>query len=232
MNVLSLAIHGRRFSHSHRNTLLATAAALSLALSGEAGAQNTGSVAQLPSISVTANMTETPLQEVGSAVTIITGEELQQRQTQLVSDVLREVPGLAVSRSGTVGGSTQVRIRGSEGNQTLVLIDGIEVNDTAGGISEFDFANLLAVDIERIEILRGPQSALYGSDAAGGVINIVTRRGSGKPVYGASFEAGSFNTYQTAASVRGGGERYHFSLTGTDYRTSGVSHARKDRGFN
>ncbi|WP_290812741.1 TonB-dependent siderophore receptor [Ferrovibrio sp.] len=200
-----------------------------MSIGGQAVAQTATAPTQLSAISVTANMTETPVQEVGSAVTIITGEELQQRQTQLVSDVLREVPGMAVSRTGGVGGPTQVRIRGSEGNQTLVLIDGVEVNSVAGS-SEFDFAHLLAADIERIEVLRGPQSALYGSDAAGGVINIVTRRGSGKPIFSGAFEGGSFNTYQTNASVRGGNERYHFLLSGVDYRTGGITRATESRG--
>ncbi|HLT78543.1 MAG TPA: TonB-dependent receptor [Ferrovibrio sp.] len=183
----------------------------------------------LPLVSVTANRVETPAAEVGSAVTIINGAELRQRQTQLVSDVLREVPGVAISRSGGVGSTTQVYLRGSENNQTLVLIDGIEVNDPALG-SYFDFAHLLAADIERIEVLRGPQSALYGSDAAGGVINIVTRRGAGQPVVSGAFEAGSYNTYQANASVRGGGERYHFMLGGIDYRTSGISKANEEAG--
>ncbi|PJI40149.1 MAG: outer membrane cobalamin receptor protein BtuB [Ferrovibrio sp.] len=229
MTVHSMALQGRTPSISCRYAFLTTAAALSMSIGGQAVAQTATAPTQLSAISVTANMTETPVQEVGSAVTIITGEELQQRQTQLVSDVLREVPGMAVSRTGGVGGPTQVRIRGSEGNQTLVLIDGVEVNSVAGS-SEFDFAHLLAADIERIEVLRGPQSALYGSDAAGGVINIVTRRGSGKPIFSGAFEGGSFNTYQTNASVRGGNERYHFLLSGVDYRTGGITRATESRG--
>ncbi|MFD1380013.1 TonB-dependent receptor [Fodinicurvata halophila] len=135
---------------------------------------------QLDDISVTANMVPTEKSKVGSSVTRFTGEELEERRTRLVSDVLREVPGVAVNRTGPVGQLTQVRIRGSEGNQTLVLIDGMRVNDPSAG-SEFDFAHLLAEEVERVEVLRGPQSALYGSDALGGVINIVTRSGSREP---------------------------------------------------
>ncbi len=229
MIVPTMAHPGRNPFVPFRYVLLTTAAALTVSMGGQAVAQSSAAPTQLSAISVTANMTETPLAEVGSAVTIITGEQLQQRQTQLVSDVLREVPGMAVSRTGGVGGPTQARIRGSEGNQTLVLIDGIEVNNVAGG-SEFDFAHLLAADVERIEVLRGPQSALYGSDAAGGVISIVTRRGSGKPSVSGAFEGGSFNTYQTNASVRGGAERYHFLLSGLDYRTGGITRATESRG--
>jgi len=176
----------------------------------------------LDEISVTANLVPTPARAVGSAVTVITGEELEQRQTRLVSDALREVPGLAVNRAGPVGQLTQVRIRGAEGNQTLVLIDGIRANDPSAG-SEFDFAHLMASDIARIEVLRGPQSALYGSDAVGGVINIVTRQGSGPMSAELQAEGGSFRTGMGRAAVSGGGEQYDFIASGTGFRTDGVS---------
>jgi len=95
---------------------------------------------------------------LGSAVTVIDAQRLDALQVPIVSDILRDVPGLAVNRSGVPGGLTEVRIRGAEANQTLVLIDGIEANDPAGDAA-FSFANLLTTDIERIEVLRGPQSA-------------------------------------------------------------------------
>ena len=114
---------------------------------------------------------------VGNAVTVVTGEELRAQQVRHAAEALRSLPGVSVSRSGGFGNLTQVRIRGAEGNHTLVLIDGIEANNTADG--EFDFSNLSAEDIERIEVIRGPMSGLYGSNAVGGVINIITRRGQG-----------------------------------------------------
>jgi vitamin B12 transporter len=110
--------------------------------------------------------------KVGSSVTVITAQQMEDRQVRVVSDVLRDVPGFAVSRTGGVGGQTQVRVRGSEANHVLTLIDGIEASDPFFG--EYDFATLLADDVARIEILRGPQSALYGSDAIAGVINYIT----------------------------------------------------------
>ena len=110
-------------------------------------------------------------------MTVVTGEELRRQQVRNAADALRSLPGVSVNRSGGVGNLTQVRIRGAEGNHTLVLIDGIEANNTADG--EFDFSNLSAEDIERIEVIRGPMSGLYGSNAVGGVINIITRRGQG-----------------------------------------------------
>ncbi|MDA1099115.1 MAG: TonB-dependent receptor [Proteobacteria bacterium] len=186
-------------------------------------------VKRLPNVVVSASRVPLPAQEVGSAVTVITAEDLKRRQIRFVSEVLREVPGVAVSRSGSAGSFTQVRIRGAEGNQTLVIINGVEVNDPSGG-SEFDFGDLLAADIERIEVLRGPQSALYGSDAIGGVINIVTKKGHGPATGTLALEGGSFRTGQASASVRGGGDGYHFSLGATGVTTDGESVAPESEG--
>lgn len=177
----------------------------------------------LPETVVIANRVETPSEEVGSSVSVITAEQLEQRQIRLVSDALREIPGVAVSRTGVAGTLTDVRIRGAESNHTLVLIDGIEANDPAAG-SIFDFAHLLTTDIERIEVLRGPQSALWGSDAIGGVINIISKRGqAGPPQSHASIEGGSFNTARANAGVSGGGEAYHYSLGASYLDTDGAS---------
>ena len=126
-----------------------------------AAAQDIGSFGEidLPTLAVIANRTPTDTRAVGSAITIIDHEELERRQIKFVADALRTVPGVAVSRTGGAGGITDVRIRGAESNQTLVLIDGIEVNDPALN-SSTDFASLLSLEVERIEVLRGPQSAL------------------------------------------------------------------------
>jgi vitamin B12 transporter len=186
--------------------------------------------ADLEEIVVTANRTPTPAKAVGSAVTVITREELEQRQVRLVSDALRSVPGVAVNRGGVLGAKTQVRIRGSEGNQTLVLLDGVELNDPSAD-SEYDFANLLVQDVERIEVLRGPQSALYGSDAVGGVINIITRRGEGKPRLSAFAEGGTRNTAAGGASISGKEGRFDFLVSAQGLRTDGFSTASEWRGF-
>ncbi|MCG5244066.1 TonB-dependent receptor plug domain-containing protein [Azospirillum doebereinerae] len=183
----------------------------------------------LPPLSVTANRVATPAAETGSALTVITGEELERRQTRILSDALREVPGVAVNRTGPMGSLTQIRIRGSEGNQTLVIVDGIEMNDPSSG-SEYDFANLLAGDVERVEVLRGPQSALYGSDAVGGVVNIVTRRGKGPLAVKAAVEGGSFGTAAGRASLATGNDRYDLSVSGQGVLSDGVSVADKRRG--
>lgn len=139
---------------------------------------------------VTAAMQPLTLAEVASSVTIIDRDDIRRREARNVADLLRTVPGFALSQSGGIGSQTQLRSRGSESNHILVLINGVEANDPAGA-DEFRFELLAASDVERIEIIRGPQSALYGSEAVAGVINIITRRekpGTGLSAYA---EAGS-----------------------------------------
>ncbi len=183
----------------------------------------------LAPVVVSASATPVAAREVGSAVTVITSEQIERQQARSLADVLRKVPGVALARSGPTGSQTQVRIRGAEANHTLVLIDGIELNDPSGA-SEFDFGNMLASDVERIEILRGPQSAIYGSEAIGGVVNIITKKGGGPIGLTVSAEGGSFETGRLAAQLQGGGETYDFSLGGTFFRTGGVSVAPKSEG--
>lgn len=146
-------------------------------------------------------------EKLGSAVTVVTGEELRQRQIRDAADALRSMPGVYVSRSAGFAGETQVRIRGAEANHTLVLIDGVVANQP--GTGEFDFALLSADQIERIEVIRGAQSGLYGTGAIGGVINIVTRSGKGPPTGSVWTEVGSFKTVEGGVSVSGGTDKAH-----------------------
>jgi vitamin B12 transporter len=139
--------------------------------------------------------------KIGSSVTVITAQQFEDRQVRIVSDVLRDIPGVAVSRTGAVGNLTQVRIRGTEGNHVLTLIDGIKASDPFFG--EFDWATLLADDVARVEVLRGQQSAIYGSDAIGGVINYITPTGRDMPGMRLRVEGGSEGTYGGAARVAG-----------------------------
>jgi outer membrane cobalamin receptor len=149
---------------------------------------------------VSASQVEIPLSQASSAVTVITGAELRDRQLTTVADALRQVPGLSVARSGSAGALTSVFPRGGESDYTLVYIDGIQVNAFGGG---FDFAHLSTANIDRIEVVRGPQSALYGSNAIGGVVRIVTR-GGGAVRGDASIEGGSFGSTRMSASSSGG----------------------------
>ncbi len=162
------------------------------------------------SIVVTATQTEAPLAQVGSSVTVITGQELAREGVEETADALRRIAGLTVSQSGGTGQVTSLFVRGGESKYTKVLIDGIAVNEP-GGV--FNFANLSAAAIDRIEIVRGPQSALFGSDATAGVIQVFTRRGTSEglsPVPQSLFEGGSFATYRYAAGLQARTDRIDY----------------------
>jgi vitamin B12 transporter len=178
---------------------------------------------ELPEVVVTATRVEQPVSRVGGAVTVISGAEVEKAGARSLADALRAVPGLDVYESGGIGGYSNVTLRGASGGQTLVLVDGVRVGDPSSTGGEFDFGAFSATDIERVEVLRGPQSALYGSDAMGGVVNVITRKGAGKPKASLTLEGGSYGTLHTRAAVSGGTETlsYAFSLDG--FRTDGFS---------
>ena len=158
-------------------------------------------VSQLEPVVVTATRAETPLKEVSTAVTVITQEDIQQQQAKTVAEALRNVPSLNVAQNGSRGTETSVFIRGASEDQTLVLIDGVEVNSVTLG--KFDFANLTTENIERVEIVRGGGGTLYGSQAIGGVINIITKKGEGAPTASVSAEGGNGSTHREALSFSG-----------------------------
>lgn len=157
--------------------------------------------------------------KVTVAVSVLTEAEIKARGQQYVSELLRALPGISVSTSGSGGGLTQIRIRGAEANQVLVLIDGVEVANPSTG--EFDLSGLRAQDVVKIEVLRGEQSALYGSDAVGGVISIVTRAGETMPGWRASLEAGSRGTGEGQVSAVVPIGTAALSLNGTLFTTDG-----------
>ena len=173
---------------------------------------------------VTASLTPVEKSAVGSAVTIFTADDLERRGLIFLPDILREVPGLAVNRNGGYGMFTQIRARGAEANHTLVLINGVEVNDPAFG--EYQFANLTADNIERVEILRGAQSALWGSDAIGAVINIITKKGQGPAQLNATFTGGSFATQHTTLGTSYGNELLNMNFSAEVLATNGTNIAR------
>ena len=179
----------------------------------------------IPQILVKASRLPVAADQAGSAVTVIDRSTIEASQAVFLTDLLRMTPALAVSRSGTFGSTSQVRIRGSEANQVLVVIDGVEVNDPSLG-DEVDFAHLTTHAIERVEIVRGPQSALWGSDAVAGVINIVTRSAD-TGLGGAAFaEAGSFSTQHVGARIGHGGERHSVALDLSWLDTAGSNISR------
>ncbi len=185
---------------------------------------------EIEEVVVTATRLETPVKEVASSITVITSDEIERKHAKTVLEVLREVPGINVTRQGGVGGSSSVFMRGANSFHTLVLIDGIEVNDPINPNRAFDFAHMTTDNIERIEILRGPQSTLYGSDAIGGVINIITKQGRGKARTVLSLETGAFDTYNVSAGVSGGAKRVDYSFYISDYKTEGISSAAEADG--
>lgn len=167
-------------------------------------AQNTNSSATMEVIEevlVLANHLPSNVKTVGSSVSAINVGDFARQANFDVSQLLRTIPNMSVNRAGPLGALTQVRIRGAEANHTLVLIDGVEVNDVGNG-SEFNFAHLAGADISRIEVLRGPQSARFGADTIGGVIGIFTNQAKEPGVKThVSLESGSFQTHYGSAGV-------------------------------
>ena len=153
------------------------------------GSSDTNPIASFPEITITATRISTLPQNTSSSATVISSDEIDRSQQQLVADVLRGEPGIDIARTGQPGSQTGVFLRGANSDGTLVLVDGIPMNSAFN--NTFDFSALAVNNIERIEILRGPQSTLYGSEALGGVINIVTKTGEGPPTGLAQVEYGS-----------------------------------------
>jgi vitamin B12 transporter len=148
---------------------------------------------RLDPVVVTGTQVAVPASELPAAITVIDRQEIESRQVTDVFQLLRTVPGLSVTQTGSRGGVTSVFPRGGNSNFNLVLIDGVPVNDAGGG---YDFSDLTTDNIERIEIIRGPQSALYGSNAIGSVIQIFTGRGHGPVQSEVSLAGGNFNTFE------------------------------------
>lgn len=174
---------------------------------------------------VTATRLETPASEVGSSITIITAEQIRRMKVIPVDRLLETVPGVDVVRNGGIGQPSSVFIRGGKSEHTLVIIDGVEANDPFNPGRSFDFSNMTTDNIERIEVLRGPQSTLYGSDAMAGVISITTRRGRGDPRVSLSAEGGSFNSRRASASVSGAGSEVDYSLSLSHLNSDSISAA-------
>jgi vitamin B12 transporter len=187
-------------------------------------------VPELETTVVTATRSETPLRQVGSSVSVITAEDIAKRQVLTAADALRIVPGVDVLNSGGPGRQTSVLLRGGGSQHTLVLIDGVEMNDPSSPTNAFDFANLTVDNIERIEVLRGGESSLYGSDPLGGVVNIITKKGSGTPKYSVSGQGGSYDSFKVNGSVSGGTDLVDYSLASSHLETRGFSAADKSWG--
>jgi vitamin B12 transporter len=181
-------------------------------------------------IIVTVTRAEQPVSQIGQAISVISADMLRERQSVVVSDLLATTPGITFSRNGGVGTSTSIRIRGAEADQTVVLIDGVKLNDPSSPGGGFNFGNLLAGNIARIEILRGPNSVLWGSQAIGGVVNIVTSEPSGELSGSARAEHGWRDTGQVVGNVSGAIGPVAGSIGAGWVRTDGISTFNEDRG--
>ena len=191
-------------------------------------------MADVEAVVVTAERGERPRGETAAAISVVDRASLERRHIVVVSDALAQTPGVQVNRNGGVGAATSVRIRGAEAEQTAVLIDGVKLNDPASPGGGFDFGNLLAGDLARIEVLRGPQSVLWGSQAIGGVVNLLTERPRAGFSAMSSAEAGSRDTGYVRVAAGHGAGRSAVRLAAGAYTTAGVSAFRggaEDDGF-
>lgn len=179
---------------------------------------------RLEEVVVSAARMPEPIEETTSDVIVIKAEDIEKTGAEFLPDVLRQVPELNVVQSGGDGTLASVFLRGGASAHTLVMLDGVKLNGSTTGM--FDFSGISVQDIERIEIVKGPQSTLYGSEAMSGVINIITKKGTGRPKTDVSLDGGSFSTYKASvASSMGEGGR-HYRLGASYFKTDGISAAK------
>ena len=213
-----------------RNELIASAASAALLLAANAAhaAETSAPVAdpdasQLADVIITANRSPQAADRVGQAVTVLTTADIEANQTVGVADLLIRTPGVTLSRNGGIGSATSLRIRGAETDQTVAVIDGVKLNDPSGTGGGFNFGNLLVGDIARIEVLRGAQSTLWGSQAIGGVVNIVTAEPTRPFQAGIDAEAGSRGTTYLRGAIGGATGRATWRIAASRYDTDGFS---------
>jgi vitamin B12 transporter len=177
-------------------------------------------------IVISATRTDQPLELTGQSLSVITAQQLADQQILVVSDALAQTPGLTVVRNGAAGQTTSIGLRGAPSGQTLVLVDGMRINDPSAPDGSAILADLLASNLERIEVLRGPQSTLYGSDAIGGVVNLISRHGSASGCgLSGSAEAGSQRSYRANVAACGSAGALDYSAALNSFHTDGISAA-------
>jgi vitamin B12 transporter len=205
---------------------LAFALAIHGARADTAAGGNPNDADELNPVVVTATRTAQPLDRTGSAMSVISGADLDTQQTLFVSDALAQTPGLSVTRDGGPGQTTSLYIRGAEAGESLLLVDGIRINDPSAPDGEAVLGDLLVNNINRIELLRGPQSTLYGSDAIGGVVNVITQRGGPQPFQGTlEAQGGTYDTYRLNGAAHGTVGALDYGGAVNYYDTAGISAA-------
>ncbi|MFH1196774.1 MAG: TonB-dependent receptor [bacterium] len=184
----------------------------------------------LGEIVVSANRIETPMLELASSVTVITSTDIQHSRKTNVLEILKSVPGISIAQQGGFGKMASLFMRGANSNHVLIFVDGIEMNDPSSPGNLYDISSLQINNVEKIEIVRGPQSTLYGSDAIAGIINIFTKQGEGMPGITLSAEGGSNNFYRGTGSLSGSYDILGFSFAGSRLKTGGISAVSKNYG--
>jgi vitamin B12 transporter len=180
-------------------------------------------VAEQNPVVVTATRIATPENLVGSSVSVVTAEEIARKQYKTVAAALRSLPGVDVVQAGGPGQLTSVFIRGASSSHTLVLVDGINITDPSNPTGAVNFSGLVLDNVDRIELVRGPQSTLYGANAIGGVVNIITRKGEGAPGATLTLQGGNHTTWFQQLGVQGATGKYDYSLGGTHLKTHASS---------
>src|SRR5208337_3625168 len=176
-------------------------------------------VQKLNPVVVTATKIEQPIADIGTTITVVEDPQIQEQKIDRVAAVLREVPGVQVTQSGSPGAVTDISIRGATPSQTLVLVDGVEVN--AGATGSFDISNLTTANLDRVEILRGAGGSLYGSQAIGGVVNVLSQEGEGPPTASLLSGGGNHATSQQVATVSGAEGNLGYSGAVSYFSTEG-----------
>ena len=210
-----------------RHILFSSVALAAFGFAAPAFAQASQSI---ENVVVTATRTAQPAGVTGESISVIDDKDLQSLQTTVLSDALSLTPGVTIVRNGPVGGTTTISLRGAEAGQSEVLIDGVRMNDPGSVDDEAELGDLLVNGIDRVEVLRGPQSTLYGSDAIGGVVNIITKRGGDGFNAAGSAEGGSFDTYRLNAGINGTEDIVEYGAAANFYHTNGISAADSRNG--
>jgi vitamin B12 transporter len=215
---------------SRTSELPVVVVAVALLATSLAHADDTLQPQTIQQLVVTATRSALPITSVGDSITVIDTDAARRSQRTALSDLLTTTAGVSASRNGGLGTTTSVRIRGAESDQTVVLIDGIKLNDPSSPGGGFNFANLLVDDVARVEILRGSQSTLWGSQAIGGVINIVTPDPAGPLSTSFVTQAGSYGTAALGGRAQAGTERFGWRVGANYLHSDGVSAFDEDLG--
>lgn len=181
-------------------------------------------------IIVTGTQLNSTVETTGSSVSVISNQDIEDGQYRNAIDALQQVPGVDIVQSGGPGGNAAVFLRGANSEQTLILLDGMELNNPASANRSFNMANLTLENIDRIEVIRGPQSTIYGSDAMGGVINLISKKAEAGVHSKVFSEAGSYNSFTQLGNISYGSDEFDLSTGITRQDVGGISSARASDG--